>query len=921
MKLERLAKHKIAHRILGVDKEIQKAKFLGPGGGGLDAAAINAQWLRLDTTNDPLTGDLDLGTHNLTVNTLNYTTLNPAIDLSGYVPYTGATADVDLGAYNLTLSGYIGLESNAEMRFYDNGNFVGFEAPALDANQIWVLPTADGAANEFLQTAGDGTLSWAAAGGQTLYDAIVAPSGGDYTSVVTACATEAAGASIFIRTGTYVETADIVMKNGQKLIGENKYDTIIDFDNAAYQILATNLTEIGIENLTIKNSTDTSGHLTLNGTTYSWVFNCRFLCGATRVHGIYYTGDYCKIENCYFKDFTYNTYTLRVGSKNKVLGNSFYNCYQAVSASNECQVAGNLFSVIGSFGIRVSNYSQVIGNSISMSSSSQKGIIVNGVNVTISGNFTTGRIEVSYDYATIVGNSIQGQFIGNANEATLIGNWFYAIAYITGTYDGWTISGNVFETSAYLSIYADSNYHCITGNNFSQSTAATKIVDAGIANLIKNNLGVDSLIEKDFRKMKNTSGGALVAGDVVVLKSVAAGDEVTTTVAQGDDKVFGMLEENIADNAYGYIQILGKTVRLKVDGTDDIVIGDFIGTFTTAGIACKAGAGDMVFAIALEAYTTDDSNGVIDALLISPILGVDLDLLDTQYLKLDCSNDPLTGDLDLTGNIAVTGTGLIGGAADAIQLIVRGNASQAANLQEWQDSTPSVLASVDASGNFFVSDNLSFQFRQNTEYINSDNADYLDLHSAKDTRITCGANYTLELQTSVYEDLQFQISYAKVTPASLLPSWEAFTVNTSEYAFSVNDEVDTQANELPHWWKQGTAGHAHIHITTKAANATGSNRFAKFTVTFAYADIDEVWVEAPLTAEYTIPTGTLALTHLYLDLGNLTFTNYIVGTQIRCRVKRIVATGGTEYAGDIFITQVGIHLERDTLGSRQEIIK
>ncbi|MDD5065227.1 MAG: hypothetical protein PHQ35_10785 [Phycisphaerae bacterium] len=66
------------------------------------------------------------------------------------------------------------------------------------------------------------------------------------------------------------------------------------------------------------------------------------------------------------------------------------------------------------------------------------------------------------------------------------------------------------------------------------------------------------------------------------------------------------------------VQTLGKTTLLKVDGTTDIAIGDFIGTFTTAGIGMKCSAGDMAIAIALEAYTTDDSAGVIDALLITP---------------------------------------------------------------------------------------------------------------------------------------------------------------------------------------------------------------------------------------------------------------------------------------------------------------
>ena len=193
-----------------------------------------------------------------------------------------------------------------------------------------------------------------------------------------------------------------------------------------------------------------------------------------------------------------------------------------------------------------------------------------------------------------------------------------------------------------------------------------------------------------------------------------------------------------------------------------------------------------------------------------------------------------------------------------------------------------------------------------------------DTTTPTDLTVTTGAAKTLVLATSVFDDLQFQVSNAKVTPNNLLPSWEAFTTNTSEYAFSVNDEVDTQANEIPHWWKEGTAGNAHLHITTKGVPA--QEQKAQFTVTFAYADTNEVWVEAPFTAELTIPISTTALTNFYLDLGNLTLTNYLIGAQIRCRIKRVAkSAGGTEYVGDIFITQCGIHLEKTRMGSRNEI--
>ena len=79
----------------------------------------------------------------------------------------GHTSDTDLMTLtsgNLTVAGdvYIG-DSNKELRFYEGSNYVGFEAPALSANQIWVLPTADGSANQTLKTDGSGTLSWATA--------------------------------------------------------------------------------------------------------------------------------------------------------------------------------------------------------------------------------------------------------------------------------------------------------------------------------------------------------------------------------------------------------------------------------------------------------------------------------------------------------------------------------------------------------------------------------------------------------------------------------------------------------------------------------------------------------------------------------------------------------------------------------------
>ena len=59
-------------------------------------------------------------------------------------------------------NGDMSLFNGAERRYYDvgNSNYVGFEAPALTANQIWILPIADGDAGSVLTTDGFGSLDW-----------------------------------------------------------------------------------------------------------------------------------------------------------------------------------------------------------------------------------------------------------------------------------------------------------------------------------------------------------------------------------------------------------------------------------------------------------------------------------------------------------------------------------------------------------------------------------------------------------------------------------------------------------------------------------------------------------------------------------------------------------------------------------------
>ena len=67
-----------------------------------------------------------------------------------------------------TSSEHLFLSATKELRLADtdSSHYVGFKAPGtVTSNKVWVLPDADGTANQVLKTDGSGNLSWATAGG------------------------------------------------------------------------------------------------------------------------------------------------------------------------------------------------------------------------------------------------------------------------------------------------------------------------------------------------------------------------------------------------------------------------------------------------------------------------------------------------------------------------------------------------------------------------------------------------------------------------------------------------------------------------------------------------------------------------------------------------------------------------------------
>ena len=106
--------------------------------------------------------DISLATLDHSANTVNW--LDSTVSVTGLT--TTATGTVlTLSDSSLTSSVNLILQNQKEIRFSEttaNGvNYVGFKAPAsLSADKIWILPSADGTAGQFLKTDGAGNLSF-----------------------------------------------------------------------------------------------------------------------------------------------------------------------------------------------------------------------------------------------------------------------------------------------------------------------------------------------------------------------------------------------------------------------------------------------------------------------------------------------------------------------------------------------------------------------------------------------------------------------------------------------------------------------------------------------------------------------------------------------------------------------------------------
>ena len=321
----------------------------------------------------------------------------------------------------------------------------------------------------------------------TIFDAIVAPSGGDYTDIESAI--NGGATSIFVRDGTYTLTADInVDVDGITIVGETKSGVIINCGTNSILVTADNCS---ISNLELRTGTDavngvislgvTSSeiiycvidnvifnnndrNIVINAASASKITNCNFIvCGGVASEAYVLipsgNGNYLfnsEIVNNYFTAGPAIRFVGGTTESNKVLiANNvieglppnnenliFIQNSDRVSISNNLMVISGLTVASLTSAITVdTNCTQIIINNNNINNSGNNLIFEDAIRLNSGSCIISGNIIIGGNYGITINdvnqNMISGNFIDSVNNDGIIVGW------TTGNADNNVIANNI----------------------------------------------------------------------------------------------------------------------------------------------------------------------------------------------------------------------------------------------------------------------------------------------------------------------------------------------------------------------------------------------------------------------------------------------------------------------------------------------
>lgn len=380
------------------------------------------------------------------------------------------------------------------------------------------------------------------------------------------------GYTVYVAEGTYYE--NVTLKNGIKLIGENRETTIIDGNNLGCVITSNHCEPITI----VEGFTVTNGSAFNGGGMANWnhsevtVRNCLFLENTCTGHGgaMYNNYSYPTITDCDFVDnscehrggaICNNTQSPATITNCRFVSNTSYetagavsNCYDSNSIMTDCLFMDNTTTNIGG----------------AVTASSHSDIVLTGCRFINNFAINGGAAAVdSYGGATILNCA----FIGNTASASggAVVNWYYSDSLVTNC----TFAGN--SANAGGAVYNRQDSEITISNSILWGNTASS------GNEILNYAGNAAVFQySDI----SGSGGSGTGWDSSLGNDGGGNIDVNPSFVDvdGDDDVFGTDDDDVSLSAgspcidAGDNSLLTSEMTVDLAGSvrlfDDILMAD-----------------------------------------------------------------------------------------------------------------------------------------------------------------------------------------------------------------------------------------------------------------------------------------------------------------------------------------------------------
>ncbi len=221
------------------------------------------------------------------------------------------------------------------------------------------------------------------------------------------------------------------------------------------------------------------------------------------------------------------------------------------------------------------------------------------------------------------------------------------------------------------------------------------------------------------------------------------------------------------------------------------------------------------------------------------------------------------------------------------------------------DTTNLVLWIGTASGNLRIAGNAA----------QSPSAKFGDVANGNYAEFETDGTLRLHGNATVWQDIDFPIIIRSTGTG--IPTLTSIGGNLTAPKWQLNDYNQCEGQELVHAMREGSTPTWHCHILTGALDAT--DRTIAFEVEYQYADFNSVLstTTTVLSPDFTIPANTPAKKHLLVPIGNATgLSGLHIGAHVWARLKRVAASAGTAPSADPWCSMLQLHVECDTIGSR-----